>query len=160
MAIEDKIASSSAATPRATGLRWELATLWESRGNAALKRGDVEEALTAYRKCVEEKAVVVANLDAKTPKADAKRVALAGNYVGIALLQRAKGRFAEVRAACEAALRTLEGRTTTSEEASDEPGVASRLDGEKIGADARFLLAELETSGNVAKRPGGKIEKE
>ncbi|MBR4103750.1 MAG: hypothetical protein IKK39_06780, partial [Thermoguttaceae bacterium] len=78
-------------------LYWELATLWEARGTESLKRGAVEEALAAYRKSVEAKVAALANVDEKMPGADVKRVILAGNYVGIATLERATGRFDEAR---------------------------------------------------------------
>jgi len=139
-------------SPSASDLHWELATLWEARGTESLKRGAVEEALAAYRKSVKAKVAALANVDEKTPGADVKRVILAGNYVGIATLERATGRFDEARADCESAIRTLE----EMENRASGRYIATLRGGAEILADARALWAELEGEENREENERGK----
>ena len=97
-----------AASPESSELRWERATTFERWGNALLKRDDVDAALEKYRACVEEKAEILANGRSEAAEDAERRLWLAKNYLGIATLERQRGRVDEARDRCEAAIRTLE----------------------------------------------------
>ena len=123
-----------AASPGASELRWERATTFERWGNALLKRDAVEAALEKYRACVEEKAEVLANERNESAENAERRIWLAKNYLGIATLERLRGRDGKARDCCEAAIRTLE-------EGSD---AAPSNEKDEILQEARSILSALD----------------
>ncbi|MBQ2789396.1 MAG: hypothetical protein IJE97_07135 [Thermoguttaceae bacterium] len=118
--------------PNSNELLWERSTLLERWGNALLKRNRFDAALEKYRASVGDKiAVLESETERDAMEADAKRLRLARNYLGIATLETIMERRDEARADCEAAIQTLEKVTRCKE---------TRKEVEELLQDARETM--------------------
>lgn len=101
------------AVSKSPELLWERAALFESLGTELLKDCYVTAALEKFRASVADKrkALLAEESVATRPKdveaTNFRRLALARNYLGIAMLEKWSQRFDRARTAAEAARRTL-----------------------------------------------------
>ena len=124
--------------------RETLAWQNEERGRELLLAGDVEGALEKFRASVEEKSRLLAERVARlatreeaSKELTARRLELARNYLGVALLERFKKRFDAARSSAEAAIAALDEIDVDDEETRDEKKRIRRETGKLLkGLDA------------------------